>query len=206
MEIAPGVDHTAWAGLNLNDPQSPDWPLAVQIFEKRIRSRFLNAVDALEQRESYESQCRFGFTILAIDCLLIETLYQFREGLPHTKKKSSKAFKDFLTTTPQFNKHFDNKLAEQFYDEFRCGILHQAEVKMLSRVKTGPNYPLVSRENKTGKMIVNRSLFHKALLDFFDSYIAQLRDGGVANEHHRQMFRMKMDIVCRVDRTPIIEV
>ncbi len=72
---------------------------------------------------------RFGFTILAVDCLVIETLEAFIEGLEDTEGKSRATFCKFLRSRPLFAAEFTTEdLAEQFYYQFRCGILHQAEV------------------------------------------------------------------------------
>lgn len=74
------------------------------------------------------SERRFGFTVLAIDCLLVETLGAFIAGLEQTDGKSQETFCTFLTTRKQFSAEFTtDDLAKKFYAQFRCGILHQAE-------------------------------------------------------------------------------
>ena len=61
---------------------------------------------------------------MAIDCLLIETLQSFRDGLTNTKNKSKKMFERFLTSSESFREHFSKDEAVSFYYDFRCGILH----------------------------------------------------------------------------------
>ncbi len=52
------------------------------------------------------SERRFGFTVLAIDCLLVETLGAFIDGLEDTDGKSKKTFRAFLRTRKQFAAEF----------------------------------------------------------------------------------------------------
>ena len=86
MYIAPGVTSDEYKKLNLNDNDSSDWKNAIAIFNARISSRYLEPVDLLirddENRRPIDR--RYGFSILGIDCLLIETLQSFREGLTDT--------------------------------------------------------------------------------------------------------------------------
>jgi hypothetical protein len=84
------------------------------------------AASAVAERQKPAVKRRFGFAILAIDCLLIETLAAFVEGLETTDGKSKATFCTFLTTRPKFKATFTFDIAKQFYEEFRCGILHQA--------------------------------------------------------------------------------
>ncbi|HEY6248356.1 MAG TPA: hypothetical protein VI685_00255 [Candidatus Angelobacter sp.] len=90
----------------------------------RINERHITPVDFLISAEAVKvpSERRYGFTVLAIDCLLVETLGAFMEGLEDTEGKSKKTFCGFLRTRPQFATEFTNDhLAEGFYKQFRCG-------------------------------------------------------------------------------------
>src|SRR5688572_27978814 len=130
MQIARGIGAADWKKLNLNDPS--DWEQAVSIFEKRIRDRFANAIDFLiadDEAVDNPNERRWGFAILALDCLLIETLEAFRQGLTDTTGKSRALFVSFLTSRSAFRKFFSNSdLATRFYKEFRCGLHHNAQV------------------------------------------------------------------------------
>src|SRR5258708_33543390 len=57
------------------------WDKAVDILAARIRDRYIGTVDCLIATEENKpaSKRRFGFAVLAIDCLLIETLSAFIE-------------------------------------------------------------------------------------------------------------------------------
>lgn len=193
MQIAPGVDSTAWTSLSLDDPNSADWEKAIEIFRRRIEDRFIDPVDRLIELEEPvpELDRRFGFTIMAIDCLLIETLGAFICGLTDTIDKSEKVFSKFLSR-PLFSPYFSNRRRKhEFYVEFRCGILHQAEVGGDSRIWSFG--PVLTFE--PGRTIVNRTKFHELLKQEFGSYQAELRDPG--NVPLREAFRKKMDFICR---------
>ena len=92
-----------WKALDFSIEK--DWQTAIDIFEDRIRSRFLDVVEVFQRM-------RFsGFAVIAIDCLLIETLQQFYEGKTETPRgKSEEYFRKFLTQT-SFDKFFDDEMA-----------------------------------------------------------------------------------------------
>jgi hypothetical protein len=86
MLIAPGVDSSEWQSLQLSDPKSPDWGRAIEIFESRSHERLIAPVDHLINTEESKPPVkrRFVFAIMAIDCLLVETLGAFLDGLENT--------------------------------------------------------------------------------------------------------------------------
>jgi hypothetical protein len=193
MQIAPGVQAAEWQALKLDDHASPDWATAVQILEGRIHERYIEPIDHLIAAEETRppTERRFGFTVLAVDCLLIETLGAFLDGLEDTEGKSKVTFCRFLTTRPLFAGDFTEDLAKRFYKEFRCGILHQAETGGDSKVwSVGP---LIRDDG--GKLSVNRNKLHERLKAEFQNYLAELRNP--ANVDLRSKFRAKMDFISR---------
>ena len=70
---------------------------------------------------------RWGFAILAIDCLLVETLQAFRQGLTDTRRLSKDLCVKFLTERDAFRGFFTEALATRFYYEFRCGVAHKVD-------------------------------------------------------------------------------
>jgi hypothetical protein len=195
MQIAPGVDASVWHGLKLDDRASADWEKAVDILAARIRDRYIEPVDFLIAAEESKpaSERRFGFTVLAIDCLLIETLGAFIEGLEDTDRKSQRVFRTFLRTRKQFAAEFTtDDIADKFYKQFRCGILHQAESAGDSKVwSIGP---LLRVDGDA--ITVNRNKFHDCFKTEFQSYLAELRDSK--NSTLRNNFRKKMNFISRI--------
>jgi len=197
MEIAPGIEDREWRALRLNDPASPDWSRAVEILSSRIYDRFIDPVDLLINVENTTParQRRFGFAIVALDCLLIETMGAFIQGLIDTKGLSGELFRHVLMSRPRFSPYFPNEAtADQFYREFRCGILHQAEVRGQSRVWSVGDMIWHDGDG----LVVNRNLFHEALKAEFDSYLDELR--LARNGNLRANFRNKMDFISGAQR------
>jgi hypothetical protein len=106
MQIAPGVDAERWQALQLDAQARGDWAEAIRIFEARIHERFIDPVDHLIAAEEAKPprERRFGFVVLAVDCLLVETLGAFREGLETTGGSSRATFCRFLTARPLLSK------------------------------------------------------------------------------------------------------
>jgi hypothetical protein len=199
VQIAPGVDASVWIALSLDEPASPNWQRAIEILDARIKARYLDPVDVLIKAEADKPaiERRFGFAVLAIDCLLVETLGAFLLGLEHTEYKSRATFCSFLTTRPAFSPDFTPALADTFYADFRSGILHQAEVGGLGKVwSVGP---LVWQVD--GALTINRNEFHSRLKSEFRRYQAELADR--ANADLRARFRKKMNFIARASRNGI---
>jgi hypothetical protein len=184
LRISPKYNVEDWKQLDFVNDE--DWQKGIDIFVDRIQNRFLKFIDQIKGKEFA------GFAVLALDCLLIETLQQFREGMGDTpSRKGEEYFVRFLTETT-FKAFFDKDKAKKFYDQFRNGILHQAELKKDSRVlKTGE---LV--ESNGDGLKINRDKFHEQLVKVFEEYVEELRSG--ASEELREKFRKKMNLICRV--------
>jgi hypothetical protein len=195
MQIAPGVNASVWHELKLDDPNAADWNRAVEILASRIRDRYLDPVDFLIASEEAKvgSQRRFGFTVLALDCLVVETLEAFIEGLEDTDGQSKKVFRTFLRTRKQFAAEFaTDDIANRFYEQFRCGILHQAETGGDSKVwSVGP---LLSGQGSA--ITVTRNKFHDCLKAEFQIYLSELFDP--LNSTLRSNFRKKMNFISRL--------
>ncbi len=187
MEIAPS-GHTIddWKNLDLDNENSSDWCEAIKILESRIRGRYLDPVDELiklDQKRAAKDR-RFGFTILAIDCIVIETLQAFIDGKP---TGTNNMFVKFLTGRPSFSKHFNEKLARRFCDNFRNSLLHEAGTRYGGLIWSVCDL----LQDKDAGMIINRTKFHEALKSEFKSYLDELRDTN--NAKSRQKFRKRMN-------------
>lgn len=197
MEIAPDYTVGDWKKLNLGSKESADWPKAVEIFEARIRKRFLDPADVLIAHEADKPRGTFGFAIMAIDCLVIETLQGFRKGEKDHKGKSKVLFVGFLKDrwVSDFDGKFGEKCrAEMFYERCRCGLHHSGQTDGELRLcRSGP----MIRFESANRIVVNRTAFHESVKCEFHRYLGELLDVGDSKEV-RENFRKKMDAICGV--------
>ncbi len=193
MEVAPGYAVATWKALQGKPDDARRWRDEIAILDARIRKRFIDPVDGLIAHEVGLDRGTFGFAILAIDCLLVETFQGFREGIVDHNGQSGRLVRAFLSQ--RLGEHFDDGAEKAgkagiFYDRCRCGIHHSGQTDGDFRVRRSG--PLI--EFETGSVIVNRTVFHEAIKREFDSYLEELAESG--NHDLRKKFRRKMNAIC----------
>lgn len=187
MKISPYFTDSDWLRLHFTDES--DWQEAIKIFRDRIEGRFFIPI---QRMVGYKFS---GFAIIALDCLLVETIQQFKKGVYETPKgKGFEYFEEFLTKTG-FKAYFDKKLAMKFYKQIRCGIIHQAETKNSSTIRKADSLPLVKLSDDGEGIVINRKKFHNQLESEFTKYLDEL--GKPFNRTLRENFKKKMDYICR---------
>lgn len=191
MEIAKGFTATDFKKLNLLS--FTDLDRAIEVLNQRLDERYIEPADRLIQFENGVSAQykKYGFTILAIDCLLIETLQSFYEGIIDSSGKSKDLFANFLLQRNQFSCYFKTKNdAKAFYKNFRCGILHQAQTFNNTKVQVIGD--LISQRD--GFTIVNRIKFHEAVKTEVRKYIELLKEKN--DQTLINNFRKKMNFIA----------
>lgn len=198
VKIAPGYSAKDWQALAL-DPHVPgtaDWQRAIAIFEARMRRRFFEPADALIRAEEGKSEKTFGFAVLAVDCLVIETLQGFRAGIINHNGQSKRLFTDFLKGWQAFQACLPDQadastLADRVYADCRCALLHSGATDGELRVGvTGPTFKFGDGHVRS----INRTQLHKCLRKEFDAYIHLLKTQGA--NLLRKNFKTKMDAIC----------
>lgn len=212
------------AGTNSDDQEA--WHCAIEVFKRRIYERFLFCIEALESADSKSdisvhddapADCSTlprrndavvpGFAIMALCCLLAETLQSFRckqEIPPKTDERCSypeglcirvpqtttvDAFKAYLKR-PTFGGTFaDEHVASSFVNGIRNGILHEAETRRWVISRRKPKNEIVTKEGKS--YCLNRSAFYRALKHDFTEYLAELQNPK--SVELRSRFRKKMN-------------
>lgn len=133
-----------------------------QFVRARFLERYLVPIDALEDRDAS------GFAMMALACLVVESLESFHNGWASSKGKSEQSFRQFFAREPEFAglaKH-----ARDFFLNVRCGIHHQGETVGGWRIwKVGPLF------NPTS-WCVNAKAFRRALGNSLDNYVCSLTD------------------------------
>jgi hypothetical protein len=179
--ISPKYRLSDWK--NLEFKKEDDWLKAIEIVEDRIRGRFVTWIDRIASEQFS------GFVVIALDCLLLETLNGFMTG-----KKSAgdcSVYKEFLS----IHKHFklDKDIALSFCTNVRNGLIHDTVTKRKWLIeKTKPHGKIVEKDTE-GNFVLNRSLFHAALKSEFEDWLSDLRTG---NTKARDNLRKRMNQVC----------
>ena len=188
IKLSPKYKKDDYSKLNLNaNSDDQVWDQAIEIIKDRIYGRYFNQIDLLSNDINAN-----GFAIMALNCLLIETLLQFRDGKAETPAKNNKAtYSNFLIE--EFSSAFDTQpKAGRFYTDIRCGILHSAQTKNNSRLSDRKGF-VVKFENDT--LVVSVKGVSNVLKDYFKSYVKKLSDPKETTL--RKNFVKKMKFVCR---------
>jgi hypothetical protein len=144
----------------------------------RHRERYVNPVEC--------SPAKHGFALMALACLLIETIQSFREGLEDTKGQSRKMFRDFLKAESGFAEFA--AIADSFYEDIRCGILHQGESRAGWTIKR--QGPLIDKQHQR----LNATRFLRAVDASLSSYCHELEESDWGGGQW-EMCRKKMEAI-----------
>lgn len=185
-----------------------------------MENRYLNALQALVDADSCQPTRRLGFSILAIDCLLLETLHQFYKGYKKgrgngkvingrvrkiTKDGSSgQFFCEFLMQSSFVIKpYFEHQpgAAIIFYQDIRCGILHSGETQNSTLIRIHKNgedekelFKMIGNEDG---IILYRDTFQYLVKKEFSEYCERLQDEK--QKELRRNFVKKMGYICGYD-------
>jgi hypothetical protein len=206
FKIAPSFTHEDWLKLQLGDGETvtADWTKAIDALKARFQDRFLDAADKLVELGSKKlnggKNERFGFSILAIDFLVIESLQGFREGQVNHAGKSRALITSFLKNWPVFkialqnSEHDENHWARVLYENCRCALHHSASTDWNVTVGVS-GYALKFTD---GKLVhINRSEFHSEVKKEFLNYLEQLHTK--CNAELRSKFKKKMNAICKIE-------
>jgi hypothetical protein len=186
-------DYKAW-----ENEAGSGWSKKPEFIRRRLFERYIDPVKALDCHPDTK-RLKNGFYIMAVSCLLIETLVSYWRGWETTEPhkdaaarqvpgKSREAFRIFF--------HEEGRFAEfqgtEFYKRIRCGILHQGEA-------TGGW--TISREGSLfdGTSEVNATKFHNKLAAAIRDYESNLKN-PLPGSSLRNNFDKKMKAVianCR---------
>lgn len=157
--------------------ENTDRKSIAQFVRERFNERYFDPMD---------SDRKHGFTIMAVCCLVIETLESFYRGEGDTKGRSELMFCSFFARCASLNEFGGG--GSWFYKDIRCGLLHQSEARNGWRIRR--DGPLLDMNER----VINATLFMCELKSAVDAYANQLEhdDGQLwAN------FKKKMKAVCK---------
>ena len=122
------------------------------------------------------SESKNGFAMMAIACLVIETLESFYQGLADTRRGGGqKIFQSFFERSSSLRGLGEN--GGWFFKDVRCGILHQAETR--GGWKILRKGPLLDCQNKT----INATCLMKQLQSEVQEYAIVLKSDDTVWEN-----------------------
>jgi hypothetical protein len=154
-----------------------------EALRRRFTQRYIDPVTPAEGKKMD------GFTMVAISCLMIESLQSFCDGWANTKGKSELAFCHFFDSHSQFDCF--RSYIPRFYKNVRCGILHQAETTGGWKITRKTKAPLFDAATLT----INATLFLNCLHQVLNDFCDELKAGEWDSERWRNVLK-KMDALC----------
>jgi len=130
---------------------------------------------------------KHGFSMMAISCLMIESLYAFKKGWKKTGERGGLVFEKFFSESRVF-KDFTGS-GDDFYANVRCGILHQGET--YAGWKITRKGPLFDKATKT----INATKFLNAMEDELKIYTDVLKEQTFNSRPWKNALR-KLDQIC----------
>ena len=184
MMVSPHYTEMQWNAAF--DDGREDWDKAIKIVEDRIRGRWLDAVERLLDEP------HSGFAILALDSIVLESMWGFMNGKAFPKGRERQAYQDILTG-PRFG--WTASQSEGFRTLVRNSIMHDAETRNRWLVEKTIPRDVILRKNDNGDYKLNRTKFHGALRAAFEDWIAKLRDD---DSGLRAKMRKRMDQIIAI--------
>jgi hypothetical protein len=201
---------TKYDEINWNDEST-----VIQQFKEQLEGWYIEPIECLINASPH-----YGFTVIALTCVLIDTLAQYFAG---AEESSENRFKDFFKHyLPDFGKTFPTAIeysykgqsrpvedpADAIYRAFRCGILHEAHVSLygvvaghaklleyhsagITRYVDGTDCPTV--------VIHPQEFFEKIKADVFEAYFTELSDPDPHYANLRDNFKNKFLVSYGID-------
>ncbi len=141
----------------------------------RLSHRYLTPIKVLQDHGDVQGE---GFTIVSVQCALIEFLAALKAGKSYKFLKkgeklgqyeyssSNALFCEFLVREEPFSECFSDKLeSREFYQSVRCALLHEARTKNGWRIWASGNIAVDAK-----KKIVRRDALQTAINAYLKSY------------------------------------
>lgn len=190
------------------------WRDAIELFNTRLQRKYFTPLELLIKARLLDGE---GFTILTIQCSLIEMFAAFREGKifsyiangnpNHYYRDSQQLYLRFLRSESIFENNFwrynqRGKVspdfpfsADDFYLNVRCALLHEARTKSTWIINASKSDDV---QNETlflskadGKIKIYRTVLHHRLIAYMNEYLGELRNEE--NTELRTCFARKLD-------------
>jgi hypothetical protein len=197
--------------LNGNYDHPDNWLDVINDLEERINKTHFEPIETLQILGELKGE---GFSILTLQCALIETFAAFKKGLVYHKGRfpsndlyyqNSNVFKSFLANEDEFKNSFHPANAksrdistDNFYRDVRCGLMHGARTlgnwtinaQLEERI---PENQTDFTEKRGDRIRVDRKILNRQLVAFRNRYIDQLKNPGGEGNNLRRRLGRKLD-------------
>ena len=194
-----------------------NWLEIIQKFKMRIENYYLTPIDKVKEPMKLQGE---GFTILTIQCALIEMFAAFKYGKIHNHSKrtrrpnyeyklANECFIPFLHSESIFENHFHKIVhgekvvnqpfsATEFYNNVRCGLMHEARTKgnwiiNAKRRYEGDETIFIINDNQKNKISLDRTILNNQLKTYFSDYLNKISENSIQGENLRRLFARKLD-------------
>lgn len=218
-EIYISRDHKLeeYLGLSLEINSSKiKWERAINIFRSRIKGRYFDAIDKLSSNGNIEEMFKYGFSIMSIECLLIDTLVKFRYGpnminnnrdyeiIRVNDRYNNKSYnklvyyrnneRRFIKFVSEFIIVGKKQISKKFYKDIRCAIMHFGSTENTSRLTCDSSQLITILNN--GDISVDINIMNQKLKEYFYKYVEELKDNS--QYELRKNFLLAMDYLCGI--------
>jgi hypothetical protein len=168
----------------------------------RLYGRYLKPFDFPSQK--YRLNYKNGFVLMASCCFLIETYVSFTKSeFRDTNRLSAKCFCYFFSSNKSFSlfaegalkpdgslaNKTDGGIPNDFYENLRCGILHNGETKNGWKITRKSNTPYFDPASKT----INAFKFANLLAKILQNYKKQLINSDFDNDEIWTNFKIRFN-------------
>ena len=171
-------------------------------FIARLEDRYLTPIKLIKNNGSYKGE---GFLIMTIICSLIEFLESTYQGKNYRYRRtgdppltqyeyctSGQIFIDFFINHIPFNAQFNLQMADEFYQNIRCGLLHEARTNGNWIIRGNSSKGCLIEKTST-KTIIYRDDFFNALNQFIN---VDFKNELLLSIDRKEAFIRKFDKLC----------
>lgn len=213
------LDKATWIRIRpeLNNSYnfSDNWAKIIELFNARVQDFYFTPIENILRPETHNGE---GFSVLTLQCALIEMFAAFRQGKVHNHNKprrneirpsyeyhySDDCFIKFLETEDIFENHFyikdkdtgekiPNPLynAKEFYGKVRCGLMHEARTKedwLITAAKSRSDDNFIIYNPADRTKKINRTILQRKLKTYFEG--TYIRELAEENENGNKLRRL----------------
>lgn len=205
--------------LKINYDDNEKWGLAFHFFEERIRTRYLNPINAILDLKLNNGE---GFAVVNLQCSLIETIESFINGWVYNNDNTTGLAKGWydkvIGSNPRnqirnneyiFVSFFENHIqfvsmkaeGSEFYKNVRCACLHETQTKNKWLVRSDRQQTNIFFKNENGEKTIFRGNFQKALENSIFDYKKAIIEGNpfyniTSGTELRENFIAKLNHIC----------